>query len=519
MNCAWIAVALAITSNATGADDPATDAVFVELVRPDQQLSAMLDLFEGLPVRYPAEWLASWRRAARDADVFDKATQALIASLNPEMVREWRLLDGAVFGLVPGKGGSVEWYLGVPRDDGTLASVATAIALTDGDAEEPLAIDGARVDRLTRGGGPYLAQSETRVSIAGTREGLVHGFRALNARSQGDQSDTRESGIYVGLNRAAMAQVEGSVWGHGAAILKAFGVSSADARMTFDGGALVGNSTAHIEGEGAGLAGQIDPGWLEYVPDGAAASLTVALDRKGRSLATIMRAIDAIAPTSDDARQGVGWRARINVLAAARGVFPEVELWPVLRGATVAVRFDQSGSLDGAVVALHARDAQRVSKLMTRVLPRLAAGFGARLEAAELAEAATGARAVTLTEIGGRDATMTRKDDTVLIVWNEPAFAGMRVPDGDSDGTDLRERIGEVAPNHVLAVWPGRVPLNISAEYAVFARALRGAQPLVVVGRRVGKTLFEHANWEGARGVVARLISLTPQMRDGANAE
>ena len=51
---------------------------------------------------------------------------------NPEMIREWRTLDDSdlVVGLDPADG-HLRWFATVPRDDGTLSALATAIVLTD----------------------------------------------------------------------------------------------------------------------------------------------------------------------------------------------------------------------------------------------------------------------------------------------------------------------------------------------------------------------------------------------------
>lgn len=73
----------------------ADDAISVRLRHPDRQLKEVLALFQNARARHPAALLASWRRATRNPDVLDKVTQAVIASFNPEMVKEWSLLHEA----------------------------------------------------------------------------------------------------------------------------------------------------------------------------------------------------------------------------------------------------------------------------------------------------------------------------------------------------------------------------------------------------------------------------------------
>ena len=53
--------------------------------------------------------------------------------------------------------GSPQWYASLPRDDGSIANLATALALTDGGPEPPLGT--VTVDRLGPPPSPLIART------------------------------------------------------------------------------------------------------------------------------------------------------------------------------------------------------------------------------------------------------------------------------------------------------------------------------------------------------------------------
>ena len=60
--------------------------------------------------------------------------------------------------------GAPHWYAALPRDDGSFANLATALALTDGGPEPPLGA--VAVDRLGPPPSPLAARTPDRFVIA-----------------------------------------------------------------------------------------------------------------------------------------------------------------------------------------------------------------------------------------------------------------------------------------------------------------------------------------------------------------
>ena len=113
-------------------------AVAVRAVRPDVQGERLIGLFRGSRAASPAAALAAWKHATGGRFSLGKPLEAALAALNPPMARELKILDGAelLVGFAPG--GPTRWQAVVPNDDGSLAAMATALALTDGAREDPL---------------------------------------------------------------------------------------------------------------------------------------------------------------------------------------------------------------------------------------------------------------------------------------------------------------------------------------------------------------------------------------------
>ena len=103
----------------------------------------------------------------------------------------------------------------------------------------------------------------------------------------------------------------------------------------------------------------LDPSWLDVVPaSGTLAAVSVALDTGLESLELgLSPCSTASSGPTPPARASRRLRTRLNVLASAARVRPEVDLWPRLKGVTAAVLVDADGRISGAIVALHAVDA------------------------------------------------------------------------------------------------------------------------------------------------------------------
>jgi len=162
---ATLAVWLFAALSQAAESPPPAPALWVRLLRPDVQSARVTALFQGTRVAHPAEALAAWKRAVGPRHALGKPWDAAIAAFNPAMTGELRGLDQAdlVLWFDPDDG-APHWYAALPRDDGTFANLALALALTDGGREPPLG--GVAVDRLGPAPSPLLARATDRFAMA-----------------------------------------------------------------------------------------------------------------------------------------------------------------------------------------------------------------------------------------------------------------------------------------------------------------------------------------------------------------
>lgn len=505
----FLAVVLLLSSTAAPAAG-AGGALDVRLVRPDRQLERLLALFEGAPAAHPAAALAAWRRAARDPDVLSKAQQAALAALNPEMVGELRPLDGASLALDLDADGRPRWALVVPGDDGSFAALATALALTDGAAEPPLG--GAAVDRLGRPGSWLMARLGRAVVVAPTRDDLAAGLDRLAAAPPPDRPSC-ESGWLVHLDPPALARSGAPAARRLGAGLGGLGVAAIDGVAGLDGEALGLVLTTRLEAPGAAAsAALVDPSWLDAVPaSGVSAAFALAIDPDPAARDRLFRAADLV-EKADPARAGAApFRSRLNLLANAAGVRPEVEIWPALRGLSGFATADDAGRTDGVVLGLHAVDEPAASRLAGRVAPRLARAFG--LPAGGPAPDGWS----PLGTLAGRPLALARRGATVLIGWGTAApsraLAAMDDP-GRSAGPALRASWTGRRVARFAAAWPGRAPLPSLRPPAgsALGAALADSPPILWWGEPVGEEGLarDEVRWDGLRATVRRLLDRLP---------
>ena len=287
------AVSMTPGSLPAASDEPAKPkppALVVRPIRADQQLERLLNLFQGARAPHPAAALASWRQATGRHDGLSKVSQALLAFLNPQMVHELTLLEGAQAALDPTPQGGLPWWLVIPADDGTFAAIGTALALTDGLADSPLGT--ASVDRLGPPGSPLLAhRAEGGVALAGDRPTLA---RALDHQNQ-CEADPKpippfllESGWNASLNLQALPDPAAdtttttSSFLRVAQALRQNGCQSiiVDAGL-IEPEALQGIVTSHFR-EPTTRANpdlSLKPEWLDWIPSHhASAAIALALD-------------------------------------------------------------------------------------------------------------------------------------------------------------------------------------------------------------------------------------------------
>ena len=498
----------------------------IRLVRPDQQCERLIGLFRGARAAHPAAALASWRRTASGREGLGKAAEAAIALLNPAMEREYRTLRDAEIGLGFGPAeGEVRWRVRVPGDDGTFAAVATALALTGGGSDPPL--DGVAVDRLGPPGAPLMARSPEMLALAGTRDELRAALEEVPSGGAGP--DAIDSGWIVRLDPAAL-RLSGSPGRRRAAdLLRATGFETIEGTAGLEGDAVAVAVTARSSnplppGEGARRAGEghpgggnapaegapsLDPRWLDAMPASTTAvAVALALDPRPEAWDSAFAAADRLERT-DPARAGVApLRIRLNLMAAAAGVRPEVDLWPHLRGVSGCLLADRSGRLEGAMLALHTDDPSASLRLADSFLPRVAR-FVTR-EAGPDEPMPDGVRRIG--QIAGRPLMLARRGETVLIGWGESALSACldaREHPERSASEVIRSGWGPIPPQRAGAFWPGRVRGLVPAGTPV-ALALAETPPVLWSGRTEGAVARDILRWAGLSGLVRRFLEHLP---------
>ncbi|HEV3165478.1 MAG TPA: hypothetical protein VGZ22_15735 [Isosphaeraceae bacterium] len=502
----WIAVC---AGPLPGAEPELAPALTVRLVHPDLQGERLLKLFERARAPHPAAALAAWRQATRDRNPrgLGKGPEALIALFNPEMIAELRLLHGAelVLGFDP-PDGRARWFATVPQDDGTFAALATALALTDGTSEA--ALGDALVDRLGRPGSALMARRGTSVVAAGSRDDLVLGLARLRIPPTSTWPPL-DCGALFRLDPAALGASGPLPRKRLAEALRALGCQRVDGRATLKDETLSVALNGRFGSPPPGT-GTIDPAWLEWVPARRSlAAFAMAIDPRPEAWDAAFAAADRV-ERMDPAKANVApLRTRINLVALAAKVQPEVELWPRLLGVSACVTADPAGSIDGALIALHATDAAAAERISTRVVPALARPFLSQRPADP--PAPDGAALVVLGQLSGRALAVSRQGTTVLIGWNgilSDCLDAQSHPQ-HSAGPALSANWGGNRPHRFGALWPGRVPV-LTAASAPAAFALAEAPAIVWTGRIEGTSTRDEVFIIGLRAVVRRFLERLP---------
>ncbi len=491
-------------------------AIQLRFVRPERQFSRLLSFFEGEGAGDPAQLLASWRRAVRNPDVLGKVEQALLASLNPQMVREWQLLDGAGLSVLFSETGALRWYLAIPTDDGTLGALATALALTDGQAEPPLAGLGASVDRLGHANAPLLAQDGGKVVVGATRDDLLAGIAFLADKQALLPPTEVETGVVIKLSSKGLRFDTSDPWHSIARLMHVFRVDDLTAVVSLHDEGFNCESRTPSDAPERPMNERFDRAWLNGIPADASIAFAFALDREGRTVNAGFEAIDALLPKRQEpgARPSATLRTQFNLLANARGVFPELQLWPRIRGISGYVWVDE-GSPTSALLSLHAADSASAKAIALRVLPNLARPFLNAIEPKNGVKEAE-PQMITLGEFQGGRVSIATREETVLISWGDRTFELSPRKHEEAAGLQLQglsESFNANGTHHLVVIWPDRLPLS-SVGVGVgtpLKRALVGGPPIVLVGRFEKGELRHCVDWRGARRFVRELKAILPQ--------
>lgn len=499
--------------------EPTPPAIVVRAVRPGRQLEEVLKLFEGTRAPHPAAALAAWRQATGRHDALSKTAQALIALCNPDMVRELRTLDGAEANLQTA-GPPLRWAVRLPADDGTIAAIGSAAALTDGGEEPPIGT--ARVDRLGPPGSPLLAtRPDGPVAVAGDRAMLE---RALDPPPrdgpQWIEVPELASGWVASLDVPALGAPGGLSRGLAA------GLDALECRWVEGWGGLEGETLSWTF---AGEFGERPPGsfrpidarWLRAIPaTDTAAVLVLALDPRPDAWDAAFRIADRVEKSDPARAKTAPLRSRLNLIALASGVWPEVEVYPFLEGVTVVMGGATEGRPRGLAVVLHTDTPEAAARVAGKGLRPLTRAWLKARPVGDEPDPVDGAAAMRLGQIDGQPVELALRGPDVLIAWGEGWAAACL------DANEHPERSAAASleagwegrgrpPERLGAVWPGRLP---GLEKGPLAEAMVGAPPLLWTGTTEGLTTRDVVRWGGLQGVVRRFLEAIPQAPTPATA-
>jgi hypothetical protein len=204
-------------------------------------------------------------------------------------------------------------------------------------------------------------------------------------------------------------------------------------------------------------------------------------------------------------------RTRLNLLAVARGVRLEADLWPLLRGVTAAALVDPQhpGRTGGALLALHADRPEDAERILQRVVAPLASLIGGRKPDA-------GAKTRALGRLSGRPVEAASQGATVLIGWGDGALdSALRSMDRpeESAAASLEAVADGRALGRAGVYWPGRLALPIKGYDAAspLAAVLSEGPPVVWRGGEEGDRAWDLVRWPDLRRLVARFLERIPQ--------
>jgi hypothetical protein len=477
---------------ARGESPTPRDTLVIRLVHPDRQAATVLKLFDGATVPHPAAALAGWKRAARDPNRLGKPLEAVIAMFNPEMAPEWKVLDDAELRLdLSAADGKPRWFAVVPRDDGSLSAAITAQRVTSGALDLPLTDKGQAftVQRLGPAGALLASQVGDSLVFGSSPDELLRGLRRIvvvagatesgtdhhpqrQGGSTGAGSEGRfDSGLIFDLAPGRMNEEVGAIFERRAvALLRGLGCSRIRGSVGLNRDLLALEMTTTLEDEGrtkpVSAAPQVvvDRSWLSWIPaDGVMGFVSMAFEPGPAFLESMFAVADRV-ERADPARAGVAsLRSRLNLLAAAAGARPEVDLWPHLRGVTACVMCDadRQGRPGGALVVLHTDGDPGAVRLATDVLPRLGSLLTGKKPGTQPPPGAPAGALSPLGTVGGRPLSIMRHGRDVVIAWGEPVLDAAReaMANPDRSAAPLCTgwlRSGKRSPQRVGAIWPAR---------------------------------------------------------------
>ncbi len=514
---------------ARGAPLDENGPLIVRLVHPDRQATELLRLFEGSRAASPAAALATWKQSNRNSGLLGKPLEAVIAIFNPDMVREWRILDGAQLqlGFDPDDG-APRWFAIVPDDDGTVSAAITAARLANPD-DEPLREGGREtsVARLGRSGVPLAAQVGSRLIVAGSRADLL---RAIQSTPAVVPAHPIDSGLSFSLDAKRMTTPRSGSLELRRLVeaLHAMDCRRVEGTLAVKDGRFSFDMTTTLErpepprGDAIRPA-SIDPEWLEHFPaDNLMAIVSMAVDPEPTFWTRAFSVADRI-EHADPARAAVApLRTRLNLLALAAGVKPEVNLWPHLRGLSAGIWGDprQPAKAIGARLVLHLDEEPNAERLAREFVPRIGSLLQGRAKAG--AGKPAGLPPGDPRPLGiqfGPDLSVRHEQKDVIIAWGDnvqvqTAPPHMRGPRTLSVATiyNTRRLEGGVPPQRFGAFWPGRLirPADIPNASPSTLRVFADDPPVIWWGWNEDSRSHDQLRWQDLAGRVRRFLKTLP---------
>ncbi|APW60815.1 hypothetical protein [Paludisphaera borealis] len=530
-----LGVVIASTLSAVVAEEPPggrEPAIVVRAVHPDRQAAAVVGLFADSRSPHPAAAMAAWRRATADISQLGKPLQAVAAIFNPQMIAEWKAFHDVelAVGFAP-EDGKPLWRVIAPEDDGTLSALITSLRLSGGANEPPIADPPVVVERLGGPGAAVGARLPEGVAFAGRRDELASAVQVLRAKAEADPKATEPlpagvdgSGFRLSFDLDRLAPPGGAnlTLSRIATAARAGGVKTSLGRLALDDDHLDLNLSTGLDPERVPAAAEgqgavLDPSWLACVPaQSAQAAVAIAFGRGADYWNRLFDVADRVDRADPARAQLAPLRVRLNFLAMARGVRLEADLWPILRGVTVAGLADprQAGRAGGVLLALHTDRAEDAERILARVVRPMSGLFGGGKNAAE-------SKTVALGRVSGRPLEAAVRGTSVLVGWGdktlELGLQSIDRPEHSAAAVVERERAGagagERPTSRAGVYWPGRLALPMLGLNALspLTVSLSEGAPVVWRGGEEGGRAWDLVRWPDLRRLVARFLDRVPQ--------
>jgi hypothetical protein len=222
-------------------------------------------------------------------------------------------------------------------------------------------------------------------------------------------------------------------------------------------------------------ASVVDREWLALIPVAHLIGfVSLALDQSEEGRANLFALADQVDRTDPARARVAATRTRLNLLASAFGLRPEVDLWPHWKGITVAVSADARdlGALSGGWLILHFDQPEVAARLLSDVAPRIASTVlkgqarspAARLDVAKKRETSRNdaAHPMRLGVFSGLPVHGWTVEGNLVFACGDLALEASRklLKKRELSVAGVCEDwrgAGKPAPARVGAVWPGRL--------------------------------------------------------------